>query len=674
MDLKTQLETVAKNHQASIRNLETKFDRIADKQFGRPFGSLPSNTQPNPKGHNSKAYQPSQARNEHVNAVFTRSDDEPTPQPKTKDPKPATETPLPKPYKPKIPYPQCLRKEKMEAQYGKFLNMTRSLRINVPLVDILAGMPNYGKFLKELISNKHKIEQIYAAFLSDESSAMIQNKVPPKLRDPRSFSIPCIFNKTFPCNALADIGASINLMPYSLYAKLSFKTLKPTKMCIRLADRSFQYPVEIAENMLVEVGKFTFPADFVILEMEKDSKAPLILGRPLLHTADAVIRVKHKQLNLGVGTERMIFNIDFSMKHSYSNDDTCFSINVTDEILEEDFDALLDILGICPSFCKHKIQLLDNKKPVVQKQRRLNPNIQEVVKKEIAKLLDNGIIYPIAARPWASLIHCVPKKCGITVVTNENDKLVPTRTVTVWREPMAWQTDYGIMKEGMSILKGRKSVLGISSNEREKWKERHYSVFTSSGNGRDQRNRGQQSNRSVNTGFQQSRGPSEGYSYLVCITYGRRHPGECRRAAVPASSVAKLAICRRIARRTPLRVHLVRLIRSQVHRVAFSPSLKIMLLRPQKYLPPGNVSRQSACEWTKLITCTISNRELNCDSSAPLLTLLRSLTVCLRMKGSTELKPGSLSLLQTFPKRDAKRGSLSDMIVDGVPCNRTISY
>ncbi|GJZ71020.1 reverse transcriptase domain-containing protein [Tanacetum coccineum] len=294
MDLKTQLETVAKNHQASIQNLETKFDRLADKQSGRPSGSLPSNTQPNPKGHNSKAYQPPQSRNEHVNDVFTRSDEEPTPQPKTQNPKPFKETLLPKPYKLKIPYPQHLRKEKMEAQYGKFLDMIRAVRINVPLIDVLAGMPNYGKFLKELISNKHKIEQISAAFLSDESSAMIQNKVPPKLRDPGSFLIPCNFDKTFSCNALVDLGASINLMPYSLYAKLSLETLKPTKMSVRLADRSFQYPVGIAKNMLVEVGKFTFLVDFIILEMEKDIKVPLILGRPFLHTAGVVIRVKQR--------------------------------------------------------------------------------------------------------------------------------------------------------------------------------------------------------------------------------------------------------------------------------------------------------------------------------------------------------------------------------------------
>ncbi|GKB94217.1 hypothetical protein Tco_0980354 [Tanacetum coccineum] len=94
--------------------------------------------------------------------------------------------------------------------------------------------------------------------------------------------------------------------------------------------------------MLVEVGKFTFLADFIILEMEEDSKVPLIIEGYFLHTANAVIRVKQKQLNLGVGTKRMIFHIDSAIKHSYLNDDTCFSIDVIDEILEEVFDALLD--------------------------------------------------------------------------------------------------------------------------------------------------------------------------------------------------------------------------------------------------------------------------------------------------------------------------------------------
>ncbi|GKA88500.1 hypothetical protein Tco_0810264 [Tanacetum coccineum] len=194
MELKNKLETTTKNHQASIQNLEAKFDRLDDKQSTRPSGSLPSNTQPNLKGNPSKPYQPPQARNEHVDAVFTRSDEESTPTPKPQTQKPIKETPIPKLYKLKIPYPQRLRKERMEAKYGKFLNMIRAIRINVPLIDVLAGMPNYGKFLRELLNNKHKLKQISSAFLSNESLAMIQ-KVPPKLGDPRSFLILCILTK-----------------------------------------------------------------------------------------------------------------------------------------------------------------------------------------------------------------------------------------------------------------------------------------------------------------------------------------------------------------------------------------------------------------------------------------------------------------------------------------------
>ncbi|GJU67889.1 reverse transcriptase domain-containing protein [Tanacetum coccineum] len=280
----------------------------------------------------------------------------------------------------------------MEAQYGKFLDMIRAVRINVPLIDVLAGMPNYGKFLKKIISNKHKIEQIYAAFLSDESSAMIQNKVPPKLGDLKSFLIPCNFNKTFSCNALANLDASINLMPYSLYAKLSLETLKRTKMSVRLADRSFQYPIKIAEIMLVEVGKFIFPANFVILEIEEDSKVPLVLGRPFLHTADAVIRVKQKQLNLGVTKTTNPWKepsfLPVIISSQLFKEKKRKLISVLKNHKQAFAWKMTDIPGICPSFCKHKIQLLDDKKPVVQKQRRLNPNMQEVVKKEIVKLLD----------------------------------------------------------------------------------------------------------------------------------------------------------------------------------------------------------------------------------------------------------------------------------------------
>jgi hypothetical protein len=248
-----------------------------------------------------------------------------------------------KAYKPRIPYPQRLRKEKMKESYGKFCDLIKNVNVNVPLVDLISGMPDYSKFMKELVSNKKKMEEVQAAVLNTECSSVIQNgKLPPKLTDPGSFLLTCNFDKTYSCNALADLGASINLMPYSLYAKLALNSLKPTRMSIRLADRSLQYPLGIAENMLVQVGKFVFPVDFVILEMEEDSKVPLILGRPFLNTADAIIRVKNKEISLGIGDDRMVFNVEKSMKHSYSNKKDCFSIDVIDDDLDAGLDGVVE--------------------------------------------------------------------------------------------------------------------------------------------------------------------------------------------------------------------------------------------------------------------------------------------------------------------------------------------
>ncbi|GKE41913.1 reverse transcriptase domain-containing protein, partial [Tanacetum coccineum] len=321
--------------------------------------------------------------------------------------------------------------------------MIRVIRINVHIIDVLAGMPNYGKFLKELISNKHKIEQIYAAFLSDESSAMIQNKVPPKLGDPESFLFPCNFNKTFSCNALADLGASINLMPYSLYAKLYLETLKPTKMSMRLADISFQYPIGIAE---------TFPADFVILEMEEDSKVPLILGRPFLHTADAGTLLEEEIFAefdefIAMTTDeifdsesdtkeppfkKITINTDYKIKTSLEEPPTDLELKPLPDNLEYVFLEEPSFLPVIIS--SHLSKENKNKLVSVLKKHKeafawKKLTFLEVVKKEIVKLLDTGIIYPIADNPWVSPIHCVPKKGGITVVTNVNDELVPTRTI-----------------------------------------------------------------------------------------------------------------------------------------------------------------------------------------------------------------------------------------------------
>ena len=118
------------------------------------------------------------------------------------------------------------------------------------------------------------------------------------MTDPGSFTIPCLIGNLTVSNALADLGASINLMPYSIFAKLNLGEPSPTRMSIQLADRSVKFPRGIVENMLVKVDNFVFPVDFFILDMDEDSEVPLILGRPFLATARALIDVYDCKLTL----------------------------------------------------------------------------------------------------------------------------------------------------------------------------------------------------------------------------------------------------------------------------------------------------------------------------------------------------------------------------------------
>ncbi|GJZ48847.1 reverse transcriptase domain-containing protein [Tanacetum coccineum] len=346
------------------------------------------------------------------------------------------------------------------------------------------------------------------------------------------------------CYALADLGASINLMPLSIWKKLSLPELPPTRMNLELADQSITYPKGLAEDIYVKVGKFHFPADFVVVNIEADPRVPLILGRLFLKTGRTLIDVYEGEITLRVDNEAVTFNLEQTMKYSSTNNKSVNRIDIIDEICEkyvpellgclvmifqgvnptstsepftseftlEEIDAYLydkslslesdhddfteakssieeppelelkdlrshleyafleennklpviiakglkndqkealinvlkshkhaiawkitDIKGIDPRFCTHKILMEDDYKPSVQSQRRVNSKIHEVIKKEVIKLLDVGIIYPISNSPWVSPIYCVPKKGGMTVVANEENELIPTRLVTGWR-------------------------------------------------------------------------------------------------------------------------------------------------------------------------------------------------------------------------------------------------
>nr|GEV36406.1 reverse transcriptase domain-containing protein [Tanacetum cinerariifolium] len=408
------------------------------------------------------------------------------------------------------------------------------------------------------------------------------------------------------CLALADLGTSINLMPLSVWNKLSLPELTPTLMTLELAGRSISGPIGVAKDVFVKVGKFHFPTDFVVVDFDADPRVPLILERSFLKTEKALIDVYEGELTLCVGKEAITFNLNQTSRYSANyNDMTANQIDVIDmacekysqevlsfsdvivsgnptpyydpivstssptltpfgdsDFLLEEFDAFLafeddptsskvdhsyydtdgdiflletflnddpslpppnhgmylpqirkelkiceakndkssideppevelkdlpphleyvflegddklpviivkdlsveekaalikvlkshkqatawklsDIKGINPEFYTHKILMEDDFEPVVQHQRRVNPKIHDVIKKEVLKLLYAGLIYPISDSPWVSPVHCVPKKGGFAVVENEENELIPTRLVTGWRVCIDYHTN-----------------------------------------------------------------------------------------------------------------------------------------------------------------------------------------------------------------------------------------
>ncbi|XP_062099774.1 uncharacterized protein LOC133805614 [Humulus lupulus] len=148
----------------------------------------------------------------------------------------------------------------------------------------LEQMPSYVKFMKEILSKKRKTEDYETVVLTEECSATLQRKLPQKLRDSGSFTIPCTIGK-FECkHALCDLGESINMMPLSVFRRLGLGEASPTTVTLQLADRSVKHPRGIIEDVLVKVNKFIFPADFIVLDMEEEKNVPIIMGRPFLAT------------------------------------------------------------------------------------------------------------------------------------------------------------------------------------------------------------------------------------------------------------------------------------------------------------------------------------------------------------------------------------------------------
>nr|GEY43759.1 reverse transcriptase domain-containing protein [Tanacetum cinerariifolium] len=201
-----------------------------------------------------------------------------------------------------LPYPSRLAKEKLREKddilAAKFIEIFRDLHFELSFADALVHMPKFAPMFKKLLNKKNKLIELTKTPLNENCSAVVLKKLPKKLGDPGRFLIPCDFSEFDNCLALAELGVSINLMPLSIWKKLKLPTLNDTKMVFKLVDRTISKPIGVAENVFVKVGKFYFPADFVVLEFIADPRVPLILGRPFLSTAHAIINVHEREIIL----------------------------------------------------------------------------------------------------------------------------------------------------------------------------------------------------------------------------------------------------------------------------------------------------------------------------------------------------------------------------------------
>nr|GEW77145.1 reverse transcriptase domain-containing protein [Tanacetum cinerariifolium] len=213
-----------------------------------------------------------------------------------------------------IPYPSRRNdernREKANNQIEKFYQIFKDMSFEISFADALILMSKFTSTLKALIGNKENLSEMARTSLNEHCFIVLLKKLPEKLGDPGKFLIPCDFPGMAECLALADLGASINLMPFSVWKRLSLPDLTPTCMTLELADRSISRPVRVAEDVYVKVGLFCFPADFVVVDFDADPRVPLILERSFLKTRRALIDVFEGELTLRVGKEAITFYLD----------------------------------------------------------------------------------------------------------------------------------------------------------------------------------------------------------------------------------------------------------------------------------------------------------------------------------------------------------------------------
>ncbi|KAL5568453.1 hypothetical protein UlMin_025028 [Ulmus minor] len=292
-------DAVIQSQAASLRNLENQVGQLANELKNRPLGTLPSNTESpkrDGKEHSEKSGENSEKSGANAAAMPQQNVQQKRPPP---------------------PFPQRFKKQQQDHQFRRFLDVLKQLHINIPLVEALEQMPNYMKFMKDMLTKKRRFGEFETVALTRECSAVLQNKLPPKLKDPGSFAIPCSIGNRYFGKALCDLGAT-----------------RPTTVSLQLADRSIAHPEGKIEDVLVKVDKFIFPVDFIVLDYDADLEVPIILGRPFLATGRTLIDVKKGELTMRVQDENVTFNVFQSMKFP-SDMEECSVISLTDSLVAE---------------------------------------------------------------------------------------------------------------------------------------------------------------------------------------------------------------------------------------------------------------------------------------------------------------------------------------------------
>ncbi|GJT39221.1 reverse transcriptase domain-containing protein [Tanacetum coccineum] len=404
----------------------------------------------------------------------------------------------PKP-KPSIPYPSRANKQKLcekdDKLASKFVEIFRELHFELSFVDALLHMLKFTLMFKGLFNNKEKLFDLAKTPVNENCSAVILKNLPEKHGDPGKFLIPCDFPELVECLALADLGASINLMPLSIWNELLLPELTLTQMILELTDRSTTSPSGIAKDVFVKVGKFHFPADFVVVDYVVDPQfAQEVLGfldsstsgnptpslDPILSTSSPSLTpfeegnyileeieacLTNDLIPPGINDDDFDLEGDLLLLEKLLNDDPSYPLPLKELHVEElktvkssiDDPPELELKDL-PSHPEYAFLEGTDKLPVI-----IAKNLKEDEKVRLLKVLKShkhaiawkisdikGIDpqfctqkilmedtlnrkFNIKDDLWVNPVHCVPKKGGMTVIENEDNELIPTRLVTGWR-------------------------------------------------------------------------------------------------------------------------------------------------------------------------------------------------------------------------------------------------